>query len=339
MADSPLEELVTEQLRDLYDAEKQLTRALPRLAKAASDEELAQGFRDHLEQTNGHVQRLEQIFEALGMKAKSKPCEAMKGLVQEGKEAIEEDIEDPVYDLGLIAAGRRVEHYEMAAYDTLVAAFQSMKKPEITSLLQQTLREENETDKRLTTVAKRLLKEAGRGPSADSEGGSKGKSGSQAGSRSSSGKSSSSSSSGKNASSKSSSGRSAGSSSSKGSSKGKGSGSRSGSSGSDEGHLSKTTSDHDEIREWAETRGGKPACVQGTGGKGDIGLLRIEFPGKPGANDSKLHEISWDEFFEKFDERGLALVYQEETADGQQSNFNKLISAEAPAKSKSKSAR
>ncbi|HEY3826129.1 MAG TPA: hypothetical protein VGL82_16300 [Bryobacteraceae bacterium] len=91
-------------------------------------------------------------------------------------------------------------------------------------------------------------------------------------------------------------------------------------------HLSTTTTDHDEIRRWAEQRGGKPACVQGTGGKGDVGMLRIEFPGKPNANDDKLQEITWDQFFEKFDERGLALLYQDHTAEGQKSNFNKLLS-------------
>src|SRR5579884_3779730 len=90
-------------------------------------------------------------------------------------------------------------------------------------------------------------------------------------------------------------------------------------------HLSKTSTDHDEIRRWAEERGAKPACVRGTGGKGDVGLLRFEFPGKPNANDDKLEEIDWDEFFEKFDERGLAFLYQDHTADGQKSNFNKLL--------------
>lgn len=91
-------------------------------------------------------------------------------------------------------------------------------------------------------------------------------------------------------------------------------------------NLSNTTTNHDEIRRWAEARGGKPACVQGTGGKGDVGMLRIEFPGKPNAKDDKLQEITWDQFFEKFEERGLALVYQDHTADGQKSNFNKLLS-------------
>ncbi len=92
---------------------------------------------------------------------------------------------------------------------------------------------------------------------------------------------------------------------------------------------SKTTKDHDEIRSWAEERGGKPAHVAGTDSKEDIGILRIEFPGAPASNDSKLEEISWDQFFEKFDERGLALLYQEETAAGERSNFNKLVSSES----------
>jgi hypothetical protein len=89
-------------------------------------------------------------------------------------------------------------------------------------------------------------------------------------------------------------------------------------------NLSKTTQDHDEIRKWAEERGGKPSHVKGTGGKNDPGLLRIDFPGYSG--EGKLEEISWDEFFEKFDEQELALVYQERTADGEKSNFNKLVS-------------
>ena len=91
---------------------------------------------------------------------------------------------------------------------------------------------------------------------------------------------------------------------------------------------SRTTTDHDEIRQWAEERGGLPSCVQGTGGSEDIGMIRIEFPGKPRARDESLEEISWDEFFDKFEDEGLALVYQEETSGGQRSNFNKLVKRE-----------
>jgi hypothetical protein len=90
----------------------------------------------------------------------------------------------------------------------------------------------------------------------------------------------------------------------------------------------KITTDHDEIRKWAEARGGRPAAVRATHGKRDPGIIRIEFPGAPNADDEALEEISWDEFFKKFDEAGLALLYQEETADGQRSNFNKLVRRE-----------
>lgn len=96
-------------------------------------------------------------------------------------------------------------------------------------------------------------------------------------------------------------------------------------------HLSRTTTDHETIRRWAEERGGKPACVQGTGGRGDTGMIRLEFPSAPQSNDDSLQEISWDEFFEKFDESNLALVYQDRTSDGQKSNFNKLVSRERAA--------
>lgn len=93
-------------------------------------------------------------------------------------------------------------------------------------------------------------------------------------------------------------------------------------------HTSQTTTNHKEIRKWADERGAKPACVRGTGGKNDVGILRLDFPGYTG--EDKLQPISWDDWFEKFDERKLALVYQEETADGEQSNFNKLISRDNP---------
>ena len=101
-------------------------------------------------------------------------------------------------------------------------------------------------------------------------------------------------------------------------------------------HLSTTTTDHEEIRRWAEERGAKPACVKRTGGKGDIGIIRLEFPGAPGARDENLQPISWDEWFRKFDESNLAFVYEETTADGQKSNFNKLVKRET---AKAKSAR
>ncbi len=318
MAESAMQELIIDQLRDLYDAEKQLTKALPKLAKAAADEELKQGFRDHLAQTQGHVQRIEKMFEELGIRAKSKPCEAMKGLVAEGQESIAEDLDPPVGDIALIAAARRVEHYEMAAYSTLVMAAQAAKQSAVMSLLQETLKEEVETDKRLTTVAKRLLKDAVKPPAVEQDRQS------ALASRKSGGATARQGGSAKGAFRKS-------------APKGAASRSQRNQSGSGD-HSSHTTTDHEEIRQWAEERGGKPACVDGTGKKGDIGLMRIEFPGKPNANDSNLKEITWDEFFEKFDERKLALVYQIETAGGQKSNFNKIITVETAEAEKSHSA-
>ncbi len=313
-----MRELMVSQLRDLYDAEKQLTKALPRLAKATADEELKQGFRDHLAQTQGHVQRIEQIFEEIGAKAKSKPCEAMKGLVREGQEAIEEDLDAPVGDIALIAAARRVEHYEMAAYGTLILAAQAMKQASIVGLLQETMQEEQETDKRLAGVAKRLMKEAvkpaGESAEVKNAGGATKKSAGAV--KKSAGPAK----------------KSGGAAASKKSAGGKNSGGKKPAGGTGD-HTSHTTTDHEEIRNWAEERGGKPSCVRGTGKKGDIGLMRIEFPGAPNAHDDKLEEISWEDFFEKFDERGLALVYQVETAAGQKSNFNKIIAPE-PAKRK-----
>jgi ferritin-like metal-binding protein YciE len=317
MQTSPMQQFLIEQLRTLYDAEKQLTKALPRMAKAATDEELAQGFRQHTEQTKEQAGRIEQIFQTMGVKARGAACAPMQALIEEGQQIISSGMEDAIRDIGLASAGRRVEHFEIAAYDALAAAAQSVKQTEIAQLLQETLREETETDKRLAAVAKRLLKESARAKPASEE--------SDESAQRSSGRSS-----GRNATAGAS-GRSSGGQGSRSSRSG-GNGSR-----SQNQNLSSTTIDHDEIRQWAEQRGGKPACVQGTGGKGDIGMLRIEFPGKPNAKDAKLQAISWDDFFEKFDERGLALVYQDTTSRGQKSNFNKLVSREGGKQTRSAS--
>jgi ferritin-like metal-binding protein YciE len=116
MSNESLKKLYVDELKDLYSAENQLVKALPRMAKAASATELQQGFEKHLKQTEGHVQRLEEIFQALGESPKGKKCVAMEGLVKEGSEVIDGDFEGAVLDSGLIGAARRVEHYEMAAY-------------------------------------------------------------------------------------------------------------------------------------------------------------------------------------------------------------------------------
>jgi len=152
-----LEDLFVDQLRDLYNAEKQLTKALPKMAKKASDDQLRQAFTMHLEQTEEHVQRLEQIFEKLGKRAGGKTCKAMQGLIEEGKELMEEDAEPEVLDAGLIAAAQRVEHYEIAGYGTVRAYAKLLGNNDAARLLQKTLDEEGDTDKKLTQLAESTI--------------------------------------------------------------------------------------------------------------------------------------------------------------------------------------
>jgi ferritin-like metal-binding protein YciE len=155
-----LEEAFVDEIRDLYDAEKQLVRALPKMARAASSQELRDAFREHLEVTKGQVGRLGQIFETMGQKARSKPCKGMKGLLEEGQEIISEDTEEHIGDLALIGAAQKVEHYEISGYGTLRTFAQAMGQKEVAQLLDQTLKEEEATDKKLTMIAKGLYKEA-----------------------------------------------------------------------------------------------------------------------------------------------------------------------------------
>src|SRR4029450_7374193 len=149
-----LKELYIDELKDLYSAENQLIRALPKMAKAANSEDLREGFEAHLEQTKEHVQRLEQIFKSMDESPKGKKCVGMEGLVKEGSEAIEEDFEDAVMDAALIGAAQRVEHYEIAAYGTVCEFAKVLGENEHASLLEQTLEEEKETDEKLSELAK-----------------------------------------------------------------------------------------------------------------------------------------------------------------------------------------
>src|SRR5437763_1130187 len=156
-----LQELLTEELKDLLHAEKQLVRALPKMAKAANDEELKTAFQEHLEQTKEHVERINRVFEMLEEKPKAKTCKGMMGLVEEGQEVIEEgkDMEDPEADLALIGAAQRVEHYEIAAYGTARTIAEQMGRNDIVKILHQTLTEEEKTDKRLTELAMPLYEQ------------------------------------------------------------------------------------------------------------------------------------------------------------------------------------
>jgi ferritin-like metal-binding protein YciE len=148
-----LHDAFLDELRDTYDAEKQLTKALPKLAKAANSPDLRAAFEEHLEQTRGHVERLEQVFESLEEKVRGKHCDGIAGIIEEGKSIMEEDFDDTTMDACLIAAGQRAEHYEMAAYGTLVAWARGMGHSEAAELLQETLNEEKAADKKLTSIA------------------------------------------------------------------------------------------------------------------------------------------------------------------------------------------
>src|SRR5256886_16250983 len=148
-----LNKLYLEELRDLYSAETQLVKALPKMAKGASSDELMKAFESHLEQTKEHVERLTEIFDRLEEKPTGKTCKAMKGLIEEGSEMLEEDGEESVIDAGLIAAAQRVEHYEIAGYGTVRTFAEMLGKTEHASLLERTLQEEEQTDERLTELA------------------------------------------------------------------------------------------------------------------------------------------------------------------------------------------
>jgi len=141
------------ELRDSYDAEKQLTKALAKLAKAASNPKLRQAFESHLQETEGHVERLEQVFGTLDERARGKHCDGIAGIIEEGKSIMGEDFDDTTMDACLIAAGQRAEHYEMAAYGTLVAWAEAMGHTEAARLLQKTLDEEKAADKKLSSLA------------------------------------------------------------------------------------------------------------------------------------------------------------------------------------------
>lgn len=160
MANEGLRDLYIDELKDLYSAENQLVKALPKMAKAASSDELKQGFEEHLEQTRGHVQRLEKIFKSLDESPKGKKCAGMEGLVKEGSEVMEEDFEGALMDAALIGAAQRVEHYEIAAYGTASEFAKILGESEHVTLLEEILQEEKETDEKLTELAKEINPQA-----------------------------------------------------------------------------------------------------------------------------------------------------------------------------------
>ncbi len=150
------EDLFVDELKDLYNAEQQLTRALPKMAKAASTPELKQAITEHLEVTREQVLRLEQVFEEIGIPAKGKTCQAMKGLIEEGQELVKEGMESEVLDAGIIGAAQRVEHYEIAGYGTVRTMAETLGHKKAAKLLEQTLKEEKAADEMLTRIAENV---------------------------------------------------------------------------------------------------------------------------------------------------------------------------------------
>ncbi len=148
-----LQELLVEELRDIYHAEGQLLKALPKMAKAAQAERLKEAFERHLEETEQHVERLERAFEAMGEPVKAKKCKAMEGLIAEGKEIMEEHSESPMLDAALICAAQKVEHYEIASYGTVCTWADLLGLSEVSELLKETLDEEKTADESLTEIA------------------------------------------------------------------------------------------------------------------------------------------------------------------------------------------
>jgi ferritin-like metal-binding protein YciE len=155
-----LETLMQEELRDIYDAEKQLTKALPKMAKKATSEELKTAFEEHLRQTEQQIERLDQVFEQLELPARGKRCEGMKSLIKEGEEMISEAADDSTRDAVMIAAAQKVEHYEIAAYGTLRTWATVLGQAEVASLIGETLEEEKQADQKLTQIAEAFVNQA-----------------------------------------------------------------------------------------------------------------------------------------------------------------------------------
>lgn len=164
-----LEDLFVDTLKDIYYAEKQILRALPKMAKAAESDELRQAFRKHLEQTQGHVERLDHVFETLGKPARGKTCEAMQGIIEEGKEVIDEYKGSDALDAGLISSAQAVEHYEITRYGTLKRWAEELGHGDAAKLLEQTLSEEKETDQLLTRLAEQRANQKAAGGKAKAD--------------------------------------------------------------------------------------------------------------------------------------------------------------------------
>jgi len=166
MSVETIDDLLLNELKDLYSAEKQITKALPKLARAAASGDLRAAFESHLEETEGQLQRLDQIFEMLGKSPRGKMCHGMQGLLEEGSEILDEAEKGPTRDAALISAAQKVEHYEMAGYGSVREYAKLLGQNEIASLLNETLEEEKAADHKLNGIAKRINSQASRSPKA-----------------------------------------------------------------------------------------------------------------------------------------------------------------------------
>lgn len=158
MPEEPLQELLIQGLRDLYDAEKQITKALPKIARAAASDQVRDAFQEHLEATKRQAGRLEQVFEALEQRAQSRPCKGMRGILEESQEYLDEYSGEELIDSVLIEGGKKVEHYEIAGYNAAIELAETIGNKKVSRLLRQTLTEEERMDKKLAQLSARLLK-------------------------------------------------------------------------------------------------------------------------------------------------------------------------------------
>ena len=160
MATKTLDDLFYETLKDIYYAERQILKALPKMARAAHDEKLKAAFQDHKDETEGQIERLKQVFELIGKRARGKTCDAIEGIISEGEEIMEEFKDTPALDAGLLAAAQAVEHYEISRYGTLRSWAQQLGLKDAVKLLEETLAEESKTDEKLTGLAKTAVNSA-----------------------------------------------------------------------------------------------------------------------------------------------------------------------------------
>jgi ferritin-like metal-binding protein YciE len=155
-----IKDLLEDEIKDLYSAEKQLTKAIPKMAKGSNNEELSAAFEAHLKETEGQIERLEQVAKLLGTTTSGKKCKGMEGIIAEGAEALEEDGDEKVLDLGIIGAGSRVEHYEMAGYTTAINLANQLGNDEVAELLSENLKEEEAADEKLRAIGEEIISEA-----------------------------------------------------------------------------------------------------------------------------------------------------------------------------------